>query len=103
MADITITAGGETPFSVDASSYGREYLHKILDGYEAATKCKPAYKTEMEIKLAQQRAQQEKEEARRAMEARAAREAEEKAARIKQEQNTQKININDNKGWGLGR
>lgn len=103
VADITITAGGETPFSVDASSYGREYLHKILDGYEAATKCKPAYKTEMEIKLAQQRAQQEKEEARRAMEARAAREAEEKAARIKQEQNTQKININDNKGWGLGR
>ena len=37
VEDITITAGGKTPFSIDASKFGQEYLQKLLYYYQAAT------------------------------------------------------------------
>lgn len=37
VEDITITAGGKTPFSIDASKFGKEYLQKLLYYYQAAT------------------------------------------------------------------
>lgn len=53
VEDITITAGGENSFTVNVSTFGQEFLHSVLEQYAAATKKKPAYKTEMELQRVQ--------------------------------------------------
>ena len=91
VEDISITAGGETPFTVNASKFGQEYLHQILARYEAATKRKPAYRTTQEIETAQ-RVRYAQNATRNAMEIRAAREAAQKEAQRQTAQNNQTTN-----------
>jgi len=101
VEDISITAGGETPFTVDASKFGQEYLHQILTMYEAATKRKPAYRTEQELQNVQ-RIRNAQNATRNAMEIKAAQEAAKKEAQRRVEQTKPQVTVTQSKGNGRG-
>lgn len=89
MEDITIKAGGDTPFEMNVGKFGVDFHHQILEQLARVTNQKPAYKTAQEIERAQ-RVRMARNATQNAMQIKAAQEAARQEAQRKAAEEAQR-------------